>query len=264
MKVDLKKELAGYTARRGELALVDIPPRRYLALDGHGDPNTSQAYADALASIYPLAYTLKLLSRRELDRDYVVGPLEALWWAEDLATFTTARDKTQWDWTVMLVVPDWLDAAHVEAAREAAAGKDAPLLDQVRLEELDEGLCVQTLHIGPYDEEGPVLAEIHERFVPSQGLRLRGRHHEIYLATRVAPRPRSCARSCGSRSSGSSAQRPRPSTTSASVSSTRADPGSTSFEPRVPDPMITCSASTRLASTITRYRAGSPIGVMPP
>ena len=189
MKVDLKKELAGYTARRGELALVDIPPRRYLALDGHGDPNTSQAYADALASIYPLAYTLKLLSRRELDRDYVVGPLEALWWAEDLAMFTTARDKTQWDWTVMLVVPDWLDAAHVEAARAAAAGKDAPLLDQVRLEELDEGLYVQTLHIGPYDEEGPVLAEIHERFVPSQGLRLRGRHHEIYLsdARRTAP-----------------------------------------------------------------------------
>ena len=67
-------------------------------------------YADALASLYPLAYALKFLSKADLGRDYVVPPLEALWSAQDMATFTTARDKSQWDWTLLSLVPDWLSA----------------------------------------------------------------------------------------------------------------------------------------------------------
>ena len=189
MKVDLKKEISSYAARRGEIALMEVAPLRYLMVDGHGDPNTSQEYADALASVYPVSYKLKFLSKRELDRDYVVGPLEALWWADDMASFTSGRDKSTWDWTVMIMVPDWLDDGHVQAAREAAAAGGPPALDRVRLETLDEGWCVQTLHIGPYDDEGPVLEEIHERFIPSRGLRMVGKHHEIYLsdARRTAP-----------------------------------------------------------------------------
>lgn len=189
-KVDLKKEIASYRARHGELDVIEVPPLQYLMIDGHGDPNTSQAYADALAALYPLSYKLKFLSKRELGRDYVVGPLEALWWAPDMTAFTSARDTSQWHWTAMIVVPDWLTAEHVKAAREAAgtAGSQ-PALDQVRFELLVEGLCVQTLHIGPYDDEGPVLAEMHERFIPAQGLQLTGKHHEIYLsdARRTVP-----------------------------------------------------------------------------
>lgn len=185
MKVDLKKEIAAYTARRGELAVVEVPPMSYLMVDGHGDPNTSRAYADALASLYPVAYKLKFLSKREVGRDYVVPPLEGLWWADDMEAFTTGRDKSRWDWTMMILVPDWLGAEHVDAARSAAGELPA----QVRLETLEEGLCVQTLHIGPYDDEGPVLKEMHERYIPEQGLRMVGKHHEIYLsdARRTAP-----------------------------------------------------------------------------
>jgi len=188
-KVDLKKELAAYTARRGEFEVVEIPDLQYLMIDGYGDPNTAQEYADALAALYPLAYKLKFFSKRELGRDYTVMPLEALWWAEDMATFTSGRDKSQWHWTAMILVPDWLTAEHVEIAREAAAAGDAPVLDRVRLQTLVEGLCVQTLHIGSYDDEGPVLQEMHEGFIPSQGLRMVGKHHEIYLsdARRTAP-----------------------------------------------------------------------------
>lgn len=189
MKVDLKKEIASYRARHGEIEILQVPALQYLMIDGHGDPNTSQAYADALASIYPLAYKLKFLSKRELDRDYVVAPLEALWWADDMASFTSGRDKSAWDWTMMLLVPNWLEAQHVKDAREAAAAGDPPALDQVRLEVLDEGLCVQTLHIGSYDDEGPVLQQMHEGFIPEHGLRMAGKHHEVYLSDvrRTAP-----------------------------------------------------------------------------
>jgi len=103
MKLDLKKQIASYTAPRGRIELVTVPPMRFLMIDGHGDPNTADAYRDALATIYPLSYKIKFVSRNELDRDYTVPPLEALWWSADMASFTAARDKSQWDWTVMLM-----------------------------------------------------------------------------------------------------------------------------------------------------------------
>jgi len=179
MKTDLKKEIAAYSARRGEFAFVDVPPLRYLMIDGHGDPNT-QAYADAVSTIFPVAYKLKFLSKRELDRDYVVMPLEALWWSEDMASFTTERDKSRWDWTVLNLVPDWITDDRFDRARSAAA--DAPAVDRIRLETLSEGRCVQTLHVGPFDDEGPVLHELHNEVIPSRGLRMTGSHHEIYLS----------------------------------------------------------------------------------
>ena len=91
-KVDLKRTLDSYRARQGEFRVLEVPPLPYLMVDGHGDPNTSQEYADALAALYPMAYKLKFASK-SAGRDYVVPPLEALWWAEDMDAFTRARDK---------------------------------------------------------------------------------------------------------------------------------------------------------------------------
>nr|WP_218857680.1 GyrI-like domain-containing protein [Leifsonia soli] len=186
----MKKELGLYAPRRGRFELVTVPPLRYLMIDGHGDPNTSEQYRDALQTIFPLAYALKFLSKRELDRDYTVMPLEALWWAEDMASFTTARDKSQWDWTALNLIPDWITDDHVEQARATVRSRGgAPALDALRVETLDEGLCVQTLHVGSYDDEAPVLAELHDVFIPESGFTITGRHHEIYLndARRTAP-----------------------------------------------------------------------------
>jgi hypothetical protein len=183
MKTDLKRAIATYSARRGRFDVVTVPTMQYLMIDGHGDPNTSEAYADALATIYPVAYRMKFFSRNELDRDYTVMPLEALWWSRDIDSFTSARDKSQWEWTVMVLTPEWLTATHVEAAREAVAHKGvAPALSSLRLETLDEGLVVQTLHIGPYDDEGPLLDAMHHNFIPSRSLRMAGKHHEVYLS----------------------------------------------------------------------------------
>lgn len=182
-KIDFKKASDGYRARRGEFRLLQLPPTAYLMIDGHGDPNTSPAFADAIQALYPVAYKLKFASRTELGRDYVVPPLEGLWEAEDRDAFTRARDKSRWDWTLMIMTPDWVDRDLVDAAVREAAAKAAPSrLDDVRWETLSEGWCVQTLHVGSFDDEGPVLHRMHHEFIPAQGLRMSGTHHEIYLS----------------------------------------------------------------------------------
>lgn len=190
MKVDFLKTLDSYRARRGEFRVLDVPPLRYLMIDGHGDPNASSAFAEAIEALYPVAYRLKFASKRELGRDYVVPPLEGLWWADELEAFTAARDKTRWRWTLMLMTPDWIDRTMFEAALEQArAASPSPRLDEVRLASLSEGRCVQTLHVGSFDDEGPVLERMHHEFIPEHGLRMTGRHHEVYLSDfrRVEP-----------------------------------------------------------------------------
>lgn len=198
-KLDVKKGYDAYQARRGEFRVLEVPPSRYMMIDGKGDPNMDPSYSAALSALYPVAYALKFASKKDLGRDYVVPPLEGLWWADDHAAFTTARDKRQWCWRMMLFVPEWLDSGHVEAAIDAVkakilASKDPDLealakLDEIGVGELSEGLCVQTLHVGSFDEEGPILERMHTEFIPQQDLRMAGTHHEIYLSDprRTAP-----------------------------------------------------------------------------
>ena len=188
-KVDLKRELNCYRATRDTPRTLVVPDLQYLAVDGHGDPNTP-AFAEAAGALYPVAYALKRHSRLELDRDFVVMPLEGLWWAEDLEAFTAARDKARWDWTLMIMAPDWITADMVDAAVRRTAARGAPSrLEEVRFETHHEGLCVQALHVGAFDAEGPLLRRIHEEYLPEHDLGLTGTHHEIYLsdARRVPP-----------------------------------------------------------------------------
>jgi hypothetical protein len=181
-KPDFKRELACYRAKRNSPQVVDVPDLQYLMIDGHGDPNTP-AYEDAVSALYPVAYTLKFASRENLDRDYVVMPREGLWWADDMGAFTTARDKARWDWTLMIMVPDWITAEMFSDAVERVGTKD-PLtrLDDLRMERLSEGRCVQALHVEADDDEAGLLRYLHEEFIPGQGLRMVGKHLEIYLS----------------------------------------------------------------------------------
>ncbi|MBK8460901.1 MAG: GyrI-like domain-containing protein [Micropruina sp.] len=156
---------------------------QYLMIDGHGDPNTSPEYVEAVRALYPVAYKLKFASARDLGRDYVVMPLEGLWWADSMDAFTASRDKSRWDWTMMIMTPDWIHHEMFDAAVERVGAKDPPArLRDVRLDRLSEGLCVQTLHVGSFDDEADVLAQMHDRFIPDNGLRMVGKHHEIYLS----------------------------------------------------------------------------------
>ena len=182
VKLDFKRELECYRAKRDTPRVVDVPDLQYLMVDGHGDPNTT-VYSDAVSALYPVAYALKFASRKVLGRDYVVMPLEGLWWAGDMDAFTTARDKAQWDWTLMIMVPDWTTAGMFADAVDRVGAKDRPArLDDLRLETLSEGRCVQALHVGPYDDEAGLLRHMHEEFIPDHGLALAGKHHEIYLS----------------------------------------------------------------------------------
>jgi len=190
-KLDFKKQLKHlYLPQAKEFVVVDVPPMQFLMVDGHGDPNTAQEYKDAIEALYAVAYRIKFTSKQELDRDYVVPPLEGLWWAQDMETFTTDRDKTAWDWTMMIMQPEWITREmSADAIKQVDRAKSLPALPKLRLETYHEGLSVQILHIGSYDDEGPVLHSMHHHFIPGNGFQMIGKHHEIYLsdARRVAP-----------------------------------------------------------------------------
>ena len=189
-KIDFKRTFDAYRAKPGQFKVVEVPDMQYLTIDGHGDPNSSPAFTEAISSLYPLAYKLKFASKQQLGRDYVVPPLEGLWWAENMNSFTSARDKSRWDWKLMIMTPDWIEQRHFETAIEQVEANSPPVrLGDVKLQVLSEGLCVQTLHVGSFDDEAATLAQMHHEFIPSQGLHMVGKHHEIYFSDfrKVAP-----------------------------------------------------------------------------
>lgn len=181
-RYDVKRELKRYYAPKNTAwELVDVPPQQFLAVDGHGDPNTSADYARAVQALYAVAYTIKFASKRELDRDFVVGPLEGLWWSDRPEVFV-ARIKDDWNWRMLISQPDWITEDLIDDAKATAlAKKGLPAIADVRRETLHEGTSAQLLHVGPYDDEGPVLAELHDVYLAANGLRMTGHHHEIYL-----------------------------------------------------------------------------------
>jgi hypothetical protein len=189
IKVDFKRELACYRAKRDTPEIVAVPDLQFLMVDGHGDPNGA-AYQDALTALYPVAYTLKFMSRTMLERDYVVPPLEGLWSADNMRVFTDLRDKSQWNWTLMIMTPEWITHELFTAAVEqVAAKKPAARLGELRMAPLSEGRCVQALHVGAYDDEAELLWRMHHDVIPENGLTMVGKHHEIYLsdARKVEP-----------------------------------------------------------------------------
>jgi hypothetical protein len=181
--IDFKKELKHlYHPSAKEVVRVEVPAMNYLMIDGEGDPNTSQAFADAVETLFPLSYTLKFMVKKgPLAIDYGVMPLEGLWWADDMTAFTTG-DKGAWKWTLMVMQPDFVTGEMVAAAMADVKKRKNPVaLAKVRFEMWAEGACAQTMHIGPFSEEGPTIEKVHA-FIDACGCRRVGRHHEIYLS----------------------------------------------------------------------------------
>ncbi len=144
--------------------------------------HTSAAYRRAVEALYAVAYTVKFASKGDLGKDFVVGPLEGLWWADDMDDFL-ARFKDNWQWRLLINVPDWIADDMVEDAKHTAlAKKNLPAIPDVRSETLNEGTSAQVLHIGPYDDETPTLSRLHHEYLPANNLRGAGLHHEIYLS----------------------------------------------------------------------------------
>lgn len=181
-KIDLKRELKHlYRPSAKEVVEVDVPTMSYLMVDGEGDPNTAQAYSDAVEALFSVSYAVKFMVKKgESAIDYAVMPLEGLWWADDMSRFATA-DKSNWKWTMMIMQPSFAAPEIIDGAIAAVKKKKNPAaISKLRLEELSEGRCAQIMHIGPFSEEGPTIAKVH-RFVETRS-RLAGKHHEIYLS----------------------------------------------------------------------------------
>ncbi|OGO16764.1 MAG: hypothetical protein A2Z14_05585 [Chloroflexi bacterium RBG_16_48_8] len=196
-KIDFKKEFKElYQPSAKEFQVVEVPSMQYLMLDGRGDPNTAQEYQDAIEALYAAAYKLKFMSKKTLGTDYVVPPPEGLWGSPEmvfsLAGITDekewlerfkASDRVSWQWTMMIMQPDWItQEMFLETCEQVRQGKNPAALDKIRLESYHEGLSAQILHLGPYSEEGPVLAKLHIQFLPQNGYVEAGKHHEIYLS----------------------------------------------------------------------------------
>jgi hypothetical protein len=172
-----------YKAKAGKPSTVDVPDMVFVMIDGKGDPNTSQAYADAIQALYSISYTLKFTLKKETGQQYVVSPLEGLWWAKNMTDFD--QRKGEWTWTAMIAQPDEVTSERFDrAVEDVGSKKELPALSLARLERFHEGTCAQVLHVGPFSAEGPTIAALHA-FIREQGGSFDGRHqkhHEIYLS----------------------------------------------------------------------------------
>src|SRR4030042_2049752 len=179
-KVDFKKTLKYlYKPSIGDFHIVHVPVMNYLLLDGKGDPNTSLEYQQSVESLYAISYGIKFALKSQ-GFDHIIPPLEGLWWMEDMNKFTLAN-KDSWDWTMMIMQPEWVTSERVEKNRaEVYRKKKLSLIMKVRFEPYDEGLAVQILYTGSYEDEAPTIAKMHE-FIKTNGYQINGKHHEIYL-----------------------------------------------------------------------------------
>jgi hypothetical protein len=188
-KVDLKRQLGDLYRAHAEPALVEVPPMRFLMIDGHGDPNGSTTFQEAVQALYAVSYGLKFKVRgMEHGVEYAVMPLEGLWWIPD-ARVWDFDDKSDWDWTLMIMQPDVISEDLVrKALGETAAKKDLVAIDRLRFERFAEGTSAQALHTGPFAAERATLERLFA-FVKTAGYLPTGKHHEIYLSdpARTAP-----------------------------------------------------------------------------
>jgi hypothetical protein len=188
-KQDYVKQLRHlYGASARSIDVVMVPEMNFLMVGGAGDPNSAPAFAAAVEALFSLSYTLKFMIKKGQDIDYGVLPLEALWWSDDPQAFSSGT-KDAWLWTVMVMQPELVTEELVAAAhKEVQRKKQLVALPLVRFEAFTEGKSAQTLHIGPFSDEGPTTETVH-RFIADSGSQRIGKHHEIYLSDirRAAP-----------------------------------------------------------------------------
>ncbi|AKB83151.1 hypothetical protein MSBR3_2573 [Methanosarcina barkeri 3] len=192
--IDLKKENKElYNPSAKEVSIVNVPEMNFLMIDGKGDPNISQEYQDSIEALFSVSYKIKFISKKENSQDYVVMPLEGLWWVENMKEFTV-QDKSGWKWTAMIRQPDFITKDVIkEAVKEVEKKKKLPALSRIKFQSLHEGLSAQIMHIGPYSQEDPTVEKLHN-FIEEKGYEFNGslpgeKHHEIYISNMLRTEP---------------------------------------------------------------------------
>ena len=187
---DYKKEYKALYLPKEMPSIVEVPSMQYAAVRGHGDPNEPEGeYGRAVAVLYGISYTIKMSYKgsRKVDGffEYVVPPLEGFWWMEGGAPGVDYRNKSGFNWISIIRVPEFVTEEVFAWAKEEAQRKKGIDTSLAELITVSEGLCVQCLHIGSYNEEPATVAKM-DRYLLEQGYEndisdLR-RHHEIYLS----------------------------------------------------------------------------------
>ncbi|MCL2046102.1 MAG: GyrI-like domain-containing protein [Oscillospiraceae bacterium] len=188
MPFDFKKEYKDLYQPKAAPGVIDVPDMVFIMVDGMGNPNTSEEYQSAVEILYGLSYAIKM-SKKDVNQpvgyfDFVVPPLEGLWWLSD-GSEAWYVDKDRYCWTSMIRQPEFVDVIVFENVM-IELRKKKPLLDisRARLELFTEGLCVQAMHFGSYDDEPSTIVAI-EQFIIDNGyvsdISGKRRHHEIYL-----------------------------------------------------------------------------------
>lgn len=195
MAFDFKKEYKELYMPKNKPAIVDVAAANYIAVTGKGNPNEEDgAYKQAIGILYSVAYTLKMSYKTDRKINgfyqYVVPPLEGFWWQEGVDELDN-HDKNAFNWISVIRLPEFITKEDFDWAVETASKKKGIDCSIAKFLTIDEGLCVQMLHVGPYDSEPETIAVINE-FLSQNGyatdITPRRLHHEIYLSD-----PRKCA-----------------------------------------------------------------------
>lgn len=178
-KLDLKKEYKAYYAAKNVPTLDEFGEIDYLILSGVGSPD-GELFQKSIEALYSVSYTIKKFCRDER-QDFIVPKLECFWWVESNKEFMdTPRDE--WYWKLMIRMPEFVNTSHMkEAIQTVIEKKNVTLAGEVRLEEINEGKCVQAMHVGSYEKEAETIAKIFQ-FMQQEGLEINGYHHEIYIS----------------------------------------------------------------------------------
>lgn len=185
--LDLYAEHADEYAAPTTPVLVNIGPAQYLGITGRGEPG-GQAFTNAVGALYNVAFTVKM-AQKFAGTPYTVSKLEALWWGSGPDDDFMFQPRDQWNWQLLIRTPDFITTTEIGSAISTLLGRGKPArVSEVELVTIDEGSCVQMLHVGPYTEEWRSLELMHA-LAEREGQEVHGRHHEIYLSDprRVAP-----------------------------------------------------------------------------
>lgn len=196
MAFDFKKEYKEFYMPKNKPEIVDVPKVKYIAVRGKGNPNEEgSAYQQAVGVLYAVAYTLKMSYKTDYKMEgffeYVVPPLEGFWWQDNIQG-VDYNNKDSFNWIAVIRIPDFVTRRDIDWAVETASKKKKMDCSGVEFLEMEEGLCVQIMHIGPFDKEPETVARM-DTYIQERGyendLNDERLHHEIYMsdARKVAP-----------------------------------------------------------------------------
>lgn len=186
-KLDLTKKYKSYYTAKTKPEVVEIERAQFISITGKGDPN-GRPFAEKLETLFPVAYAIKFACK-ENGRDFVVAKLEGLWSFDEkkfagksITSSSIEVPRSEWEYRLLIRMPEFVTKKHLQDAVKKVAGKkELPLGGQIEFFELEEGKCVQMLHVGPFSKE-PESLEIMATFMEAHQFKKNGAHHEIYLS----------------------------------------------------------------------------------